>query len=92
MFSFLYFDLLCKRFSSPPCIGLAAVALFIKQGESLFHEKDMAGLICGISISNRQKREQEIGLELDAIELIPPIAAWLCVQNNIWRLCAEWSL
>jgi hypothetical protein len=35
-FLLLIFDLLCKRFSSPPCIGSAVVALFIKRGESLF--------------------------------------------------------
>jgi hypothetical protein len=32
----LIFDMLCKRFSSPPCIGLAVVVLFIKRGEILF--------------------------------------------------------
>jgi hypothetical protein len=36
VFFLLIFDLLCKRFSSPPCIGLAVVALFIKRGKSLF--------------------------------------------------------
>jgi hypothetical protein len=36
VFLFFIFDLLCKRFSSPPCIGSAVVALFIKRGESLF--------------------------------------------------------
>jgi hypothetical protein len=35
----LSFDLLCKRFSSPPCIGSAVAALFIKRGECLFREK-----------------------------------------------------
>jgi hypothetical protein len=38
VFLLLIFDLLCKRFSSPPCIGSAVVALFIKRGESLFQE------------------------------------------------------
>jgi hypothetical protein len=36
VFFIFIFGLLCKRFSSPPCIGLAVVALFIKKGESLF--------------------------------------------------------
>jgi hypothetical protein len=35
-FLFFIFDLLYKRFSSSPCIGLTVVALFIKQGENLF--------------------------------------------------------
>jgi hypothetical protein len=35
-FIFFIFDLLCKRFSSSPCIGSAVVALFLKRGESLF--------------------------------------------------------
>jgi hypothetical protein len=35
-FIFFLFDLLCKRFSSPPYIGSAVVALFIKRGENLF--------------------------------------------------------
>jgi hypothetical protein len=35
-FLFFIFDLLCKRFSSSPCISSAVVALFIKRGESLF--------------------------------------------------------
>jgi hypothetical protein len=40
VFSFLYiFDLLCKRFSSSPCICSAVVTLFIKRDESLFREK-----------------------------------------------------
>jgi hypothetical protein len=38
-FFLLIFDLLYKRFSSPPCIGSAVVALFIKKGESLFRER-----------------------------------------------------
>jgi hypothetical protein len=33
-----FFDLLCKRFSSSPCIGSAVTALFIKQDESLFRK------------------------------------------------------
>jgi hypothetical protein len=33
---FLIFELLCKRFSSPPYIGSAVVALFIKRRKSLF--------------------------------------------------------
>jgi hypothetical protein len=37
-FLFFIFDLLCKRFSSSPCISLAVVALFIKRGENLFRE------------------------------------------------------
>jgi hypothetical protein len=37
-FLLLIFYVLCKRFSSPPCIGLAIVALFIKWGESLFRD------------------------------------------------------
>jgi hypothetical protein len=37
LFIFIFFfDLLCKRFSSPPCIGSAVAALFIKLDESLF--------------------------------------------------------
>jgi hypothetical protein len=36
VFLFFIFDLLCKRFSSPPCIGSAVMALFIKRGERLF--------------------------------------------------------
>jgi hypothetical protein len=33
------FDLLCKRFSSPSCIGSAVVALFIKRDKNLFQGK-----------------------------------------------------
>jgi hypothetical protein len=32
----LFFDMLCKRFFSPPCIGLTIAALFVKWGQSLF--------------------------------------------------------
>jgi hypothetical protein len=39
-FIFFIFDLLCKRFSSSPCIGSAILALFIKRGEILFLEME----------------------------------------------------
>jgi hypothetical protein len=41
LFFCFIFDLLCKRFSSPPCIGSAVAALFIKRGESLFQASTM---------------------------------------------------
>jgi hypothetical protein len=36
VFLFFILDLLCKRFSSPPCIGSAVVALFIKRGKKAY--------------------------------------------------------
>jgi hypothetical protein len=39
VFFFSIFGLLYKRFSSPPYIGLAIVALFIKRGKRLFQAR-----------------------------------------------------
>jgi hypothetical protein len=36
IFIFFIFDLLCKRFSLPSCIGSAVMALFIKRGENWY--------------------------------------------------------
>jgi hypothetical protein len=57
-FFLLIFDLLCKRFSSPPCIGSAVVALFIKRDESLFCEKDTRHILENILSRNAPREGQ----------------------------------
>jgi hypothetical protein len=37
---FFIFDLLCKRFSSSPCIGLAVCGFIYKSGETLFRGEE----------------------------------------------------
>jgi hypothetical protein len=44
-FLLLIFDLLCKSFFSPPCIGSIVVALFIKRDESLFRGEATTSLV-----------------------------------------------